>query len=376
MKLCAGLSAAFAGLVAAAQNADVYIVPAPDVSTSASAPTRLSPSMARLVLLQRLSPGGRGPYISDFPKDTDLEQIVSIVSRFGKAPPPLFARSGTHDSSQLVVMLEEMSVAQMDEAARAFKTQPTFSIPNPPGGQAHDDLIKTDLRSLGVVNGNECSMAQAFNPLDECWSGKQAAVVRYKVDKDPDTLSHVLRRLPQLSQLGKAGEMETTFVLLPSTSRASSWSDQPSELRRRQAAERVMASPDKSAQPVAPASSGLDKTLLMASGSRVASCFTSQEGCVTATGNCSGHGTCLNKYPKEENSCFACHCLSTRTKSGSLTHWAGATCSKRDVSMAFWLFAGFTVALVSVLWMAIYMLFDVGQEKLPGVIGAGVSRSK
>lgn len=64
------------------------------------------------------------------------------------------------------------------------------------------------------------------------------------------------------------------------------------------------------------------------------------------------------------------------SKAGSITHWAGGACSKQDISVQFWLFAGFTISLLTILYLAIGMLFSVGEEKLPGVIGAGVSRSK
>jgi hypothetical protein len=38
--------------------------------------------------------------------------------------------------------------------------------------------------------------------------------------------------------------------------------------------------------------------------------------------------------------------------------------------------AGFTITIVGAVSFAISMLFSVGEETLPGVIGAGVSRSK
>lgn len=47
-----------------------------------------------------------------------------------------------------------------------------------------------------------------------------------------------------------------------------------------------------------------------------------------------------------------------------------------DVSVPFWLFAGFTLLMIGVLSLSIGLLFSVGEEKMPGVLGAGVSRSK
>ena len=49
-------------------------------------------------------------------------------------------------------------------------------------------------------------------------------------------------------------------------------------------------------------------------------------------------------------------------------------CQKEDVSVQFWLIAGSTIALVGAVTFAIGLLFSVGEEKMPGVLGAGVVR--
>lgn len=116
-------------------------------------------------------------------------------------------------------------------------------------------------------------------------------------------------------------------------------------------------------------------------------CFTSQTSCETATGNCTGHGTCVDKYavpgqktPEGGKTCFVCSCLSTKKfpdkENSKHVHWGGAYCQKIDVSSPFWLIATTTVVLVGLVTGCIAMLFSIGEEKLPGVIGAGVSRSK
>lgn len=56
--------------------------------------------------------------------------------------------------------------------------------------------------------------------------------------------------------------------------------------------------------------------------------------------------------------------------------WGGNMCQKKDVSIPFWLLTGFTIAIVGMITFAIGLLYSVGEEQLPGVIGAGVSRSK
>lgn len=44
--------------------------------------------------------------------------------------------------------------------------------------------------------------------------------------------------------------------------------------------------------------------------------------------------------------------------------------------MSFWLIAGFTVALVAAVSWGVGLLYSIGQEELPSVIGAGVAGPK
>jgi hypothetical protein len=106
---------------------------------------------------------------------------------------------------------------------------------------------------------------------------------------------------------------------------------------------------------------------------------------MSRTANCSGHGECVNKYGAgSSTSCYACACQASvvkpadeeRNRGEKTVHWGGNMCQKEDISVPFWLITGFTVTIVGAVTFAIGMLFSVGEEKLPGVIGAGVSRSK
>lgn len=192
------------------------------------------------------------------------------------------------------------------------------------------------------------------------------------MDKSVDALNAI-------SKLTKDGAIEVMIVALPAleSSAVSSW--RPEELRRRQA-EEVMSAIDSEDEPVE-TTEAQEHDFFISTKARknIPACFSSADSCVTGTGNCSGHGQCQNRYAKPDGSegkevCYTCHCLSTVSDSGSLTHWAGGACSKKDVSTPFWLFAGFTILLLGILTLSIGMLFSVGEETLPGVIGAGVSR--
>jgi len=111
-------------------------------------------------------------------------------------------------------------------------------------------------------------------------------------------------------------------------------------------------------------------------------CYTSIDNCNNATNSCSGHGKCYKKSGTEKNGCFACLCAPTqrnftvgesKKEAFTLDYWGGAACQKEDVSGPFWLLATFSLVLVGLVAWAISMLFAIGEEKLPGVIGAGVS---
>jgi hypothetical protein len=117
-------------------------------------------------------------------------------------------------------------------------------------------------------------------------------------------------------------------------------------------------------------------------------CYPSNETCQNATSNCSGHGQCRRKYKAqsdEDDSCYTCGCIPsiniTLSKNGKdeiakRTYWGGAACQKEDVSSPFWLLLGITVLLIGVVSAGVGMLFSIGEEKLPSVIGAGVSGPK
>jgi hypothetical protein len=116
-------------------------------------------------------------------------------------------------------------------------------------------------------------------------------------------------------------------------------------------------------------------------------CHSSLGSCMSSTNNCSGHGECYMKYGSAQGedaspACYTCGCVAVnenflvgidKKPAFRRTYWGGAACQKKDVSGPFWLFAIFTVVMIGLVSWAIGMLFSIGEEKLPGVIGAGVS---
>ena len=111
-------------------------------------------------------------------------------------------------------------------------------------------------------------------------------------------------------------------------------------------------------------------------------CHTSEEAAINATNNCSSHGTIYLRARSASkatpDACYACRCGSTthedpKTGNKKTVHWGGPACQKKDVSSPFWLLAGATLGLIGFVSFGIGLLFSVGNEDLPSVIGAGVA---
>lgn len=216
----------------------------------------------------------------------------------------------------------------------------------------------------------------------------------------------MLENLSRIEKFVADGDLELLLVLLPESSRSSKLSQwggaatttitttgTHASLQKRRSTEMVLT--DYDVPKTTPDSNGKPTGGFYANTARrpgaIPKCFSTFEGCMKDTNSCSGHGECVNKYGTgnetdgdESHGCFVCACKATIVKSpdGSesggrkTVRWGGDMCQKEDISVQFWLIAGFTLTIVGAVSFAIGLLFSVGEEKLPGVIGAGVSRSK
>ncbi|KAL6876777.1 hypothetical protein J3F83DRAFT_759214 [Trichoderma novae-zelandiae] len=370
MKLTLGIAAALVGCAAAAQPAaDVYILP----NREAAPPPSISSSVAGLITQQRSSSGSVAS-VSEIPDNVDVETVVSLMNQFGKARPSLFDELA-EEPKQLFVMLEGLTEEQIKETRAKLNVQPSFTIPDVP---STDRLRWATGLDMSFHKGSKkekmaCSFDEMTNPFAErCWKGN-LLIAEFDVQKKPEILNDVIDNFSRLGSLAEIGEMQVTLLLLPSVGKSSG---KKQALNRRQA-ERVISSFRKTAAPAVPTSSANKNTLVSAK--PIPACFDSVDSCISTTGNCSHQGQCLDRFKSDDVGgpvCFTCHCLSTRTTDdGPLTHWAGPTCAKKDISVPFWLFAGFTLLMLGTLSLAVTMLYNVGDEKLPGVIGAGETKS-
>lgn len=113
-------------------------------------------------------------------------------------------------------------------------------------------------------------------------------------------------------------------------------------------------------------------------------CHSSLKTASSATHNCSGHGAPYLKYQTKSSSesdvmidCWACKCSPSisKDKDGKVktVYWGGPACQKKDISVQFWLLAALGIGLAATTSWGIGLLYSIGDEELPSVIGAGVA---
>ncbi|PVF97044.1 hypothetical protein CPB86DRAFT_786380 [Serendipita vermifera] len=96
-------------------------------------------------------------------------------------------------------------------------------------------------------------------------------------------------------------------------------------------------------------------------------CFTSAETCRKGTTECSGRGQCV-PVKKGSKQCYVCQCAITKDAKHRREYWSGAACEVKDVSTAFTLVAGTTIAIIVIIVFSISLLYSVGSQELPNVL--------
>ncbi|KAI9719983.1 MAG: hypothetical protein M1812_003108 [Candelaria pacifica] len=201
-----------------------------------------------------------------------------------------------------------------------------------------------------------------------------------------------------LASFAANGEQESTVILMPTSTNNAKRSANPygtydisarSAIARQGKYEAPLSAatdPEASAAPKSgPRPSHPQVMTPAAFKSTVSVCHTNFNSCVAATNNCTGRGHCERKYSSDNGKearvdCFACSCHKTIKvdEDGKVktTYWGGAACTKKDVSMPFFLLAGFTISFVLVISFGVGLLYSIGAEELPSVIGAGVASQR
>jgi len=259
-----------------------------------------------------------------------------------------------------------------------------------------------DLNQQSGQKGQDCPFEDAINPFDAaCWNGR-SKVKHIDLSHMKDVfIEQLMSAQEQLVSFAKMEEMNVVVVLMPESSRSSKSPAKPWGVyekvmgwNRRQVAEEPIT--DLSSEPSSSptfyskqfkASNASDNSTFEPITGVPPMCHDSLDSCISSTNNCSGHGACYKKYGSAKEgdttgSCFTCGCMATNEtfkydggqRTGwRLQSWGGSACHKKDVSGPFWLIGIFSIVMVGLVSWAIGLMYSIGEEKLPGVIGAGVS---
>ncbi|KAL1887766.1 hypothetical protein Sste5346_010005 [Sporothrix stenoceras] len=438
MKFLAGLAVAASlasSAAAAAASAPVYLLRSKSTSSSSPSTPSTSPNLprqiARQILLQRLDANDGSSFFDTLPRDFDPETALDLIEQFGnKATPALFV-DGTDSSAssqprELLIVVQGTKpehVAALEAALPKENNKPAFSVADPPSEAANTRLFVDELAGEGIVAHTTTSVADAVADGAPATWANGVFVGLYDVKKDTKAVDTLVSALSQIVALAESGAADVALLLLPESSRFAQWKQWASNKGLKPANARILppkARPANSELRVRKADSEMvieefgvqekgeegaegtssivpPHTFIAAANpaANIPGCFQSFNACVAQTNNCSEHGKCIDKFAvnngkgggassskSQEGSCFVCHCFKSLNRPEdspgglSTTQWAGNMCQKQDVSVPFWLITGFTITIVGAVSFAIGLLFSVGEEKLPGVIGAGVSRAK
>ncbi|KAL8381881.1 hypothetical protein RB595_005906 [Gaeumannomyces hyphopodioides] len=371
----------------ASTHAEIYALSNRAKPSSKADPPHLPRQLARHILLQRTTNGDDHSSVSaDLPDAMDRDRALMHILEFGREPAYLFS-VGRRDPS-LVLMLEGTTDDNIHELKKGLERRGqrlSFVIDDPPSAEANQKLIDRDFLGAASKCNDVADIEAVLRPGDKkCWQGL-SLFAKYDVARQPSIVSTIVSNLDGLLD-SVDDDMQAIIVLMPESSRTAGskeWTTQQtdaSDLRRRQFETVLGEKLPKKSDDFHSSSSSSHLAAAAAPNRRIPSCFASLSACQNATAGCSGHGGCLNKFTgtnasvsKGEPVCFSCHCLPTK-EGNTRAFWGGKTCQKRDISTPFWLITFLTVSLIGMVSMAIGMLFTVGEESLPGVIGAGVSR--
>jgi len=348
----------------------------------------LSPEEVRLVLAQRLG-------VSEYHKIGGAsETAIDAIDRYGGLQQQVSSPNTINVDHQLVIVAEgwtpEMSLSIQEKWG---PLRLAFEMSDPPTYAMTEKLVLDMIAQGTSPLPDRCSMREQLSPRDstkpDCWH--DSSKIMHLDMKKPDDKTF-LHYQGLIQENVKSQLYDVLLVTVPESSRDGKSSraygtyDIPymPENRRRDLAEEPMRGTENNAPtnvsaenlstpnkvyPFAAAPSGI-----------VPWCHASNDTCNTATKGCSGNGVCGLKYGTKDSGCYSCQCIPTfhETKAGGFVtiYWGGAACSKQDISIQFWLLAGFSILLMGIVGWAIGLMFSIGEEKLPGVIGAGVSGPK
>ncbi|KAI9806923.1 MAG: hypothetical protein M1833_002581 [Piccolia ochrophora] len=395
---------------AAAQHASIYGL-GHELSSSSRSPS-LTPGAARLLLSQQLG-------VSQFHRLDEVDQTtIKQLNDYGRAA-PLLAEDEAQSTGLTRTLVFVEGVENADDLTSTAPEQPSFHMSDPPNPSANDelaqDLVTQLVHSVGTcrtcISSKPRMYTDAWMPEfvdlelfrqqgQAYWCSNGRTVVIYvsvldsiakthgtssKSYKEARTsISRFLSHLPTENRVTVLFPVSTASKIKRSATPYGTY-NLPRSVPRKEDSSPSQSSSATSTRSRATSSPSKQPTKFLT----LPSCFASSEACVEATKNCSGHGSCGVKYrypssdpskSKSSNTCYVCQCAPSHLQDSDTRkktiYWGGKACQKKDVSAPFWLIAGFSVFLIAAVSWGVGLLMGIGEEKLPGVLGAGVGNSK
>ncbi|KAF2132917.1 hypothetical protein P153DRAFT_364176 [Dothidotthia symphoricarpi CBS 119687] len=390
---------------AAAKTGHVFVHdPATRTSPQASSPS-LNVGAAGLVLAQRV---GLSRFYTINYQDPALVQQINVLS--GPQQKLFGGEDADKSRAHVLVWLEDVEDAT-DIIKDASAWSSDFTIPYPPSPSDNNLLIENfivqaeSLPKYADAKGRTYSagieLEAALSPLKKMTFHNEYLSI-FRADKSDAFSRDTLAK--KLNSLLASQDLAITVVLMPPSSSHTKRAATPDgtyhlpsafAASRRVPSEKILSlDPEPSTSPN-PRVPDLEEfpTAMAANNTPVRgilpSCFNTLSICQQRTQNCSSHGECklLHKgrgsgKDAQSTDCYGCACVATTTylsedkgKDGpkKVTYWGGPACQKKDISVQFWLFVATGTVLAFLISSGIGMLYSMGAEELPSVIGAGVS---
>ncbi|KAF2435847.1 hypothetical protein EJ08DRAFT_645529 [Tothia fuscella] len=366
-----------------------------------TSPETIDAATARLILAQRLE-------LSQYHSISEVDdERIRQINTYGGQRQELFS-SNTHDDGRSRVMIVVEGV--QDPSIPALTDFSSFSVspaPHPSDSFQLFSTLSAEAAQTPYTTGPDASTLRALAPLSDMkvnslntYNNRRtllyvksiAASTSTDGTNQLQTLSSVVTNLYNLAQ---ENPITLSIIFMPPTHLCSKRSTNAYKIQARSASlpnpEQILseqapspAAQAKSSSASVSSSASHSPTKSLALKGAIPTCFSSQSSCERSTNNCTGHGTCVRKWRgpsgegKKANDCYGCACSIPEVrenKDGSkkTTRFGGGACHKKDVVMPLWLLGSTTVFLVLIVAWGIGLLYSMGSEELPSVIGAGVS---
>ncbi|KAL9623775.1 MAG: hypothetical protein Q9160_002006 [Pyrenula sp. 1 TL-2023] len=378
---------AAAGAASAATDVWVYTY---DIhsSTPSKPQARLSSQEANLILSKRIG------HANDLSLGDAEEELISRIDQYGGYQRTLF---DTKIVTKLLVEIEDFR-----DNIKSLSHQPHLRVPKLESLQRQTDKISDEKCIQDVDFGPSVTANVIYNDVSakDCTKKDRISVEEWLQITSISTSAETKIDLSKAHQSFESGFLhdihdtlsdaaqnsgiQSTLIIYPHGSRPPT-SKPTTHINRRRTPEEEPLS-----NAIENNTNTLPLTILQNSTSPPTQkplnttrlCYTNSTNCALATNNCSSHGSCAllrkDTSASPPTECWSCSCTRTTVRvnddgTKKTVQWGGNACQKKDVSMEFWLFAGFAVAMAAAVSWGVGLLFSMGEEPLPSVLGAGVA---